>query len=76
MKMAAKLCNQFFPHCKSCVVSFLLGLETGNVVFKGMVTRELFVTCPWNASHNVPLILDWVGAAAAQELIASRGGGA
>lgn len=46
MKMAAKLCNQFFPHCKSCVVSFLLGLETGNVVFKGMVTRELFVICP------------------------------
>lgn len=58
MKMAAQLCNQFFPHCKSCVVSFLLSVETGNIVFKGIITRDLFVTCPCNAPHSEALILD------------------
>lgn len=58
MKMAAKLCNQFFPHCKSCVVSFLVSVETGNVVFKGIVTRDLFVICPCNTLHNEALIFD------------------
>lgn len=58
MNMAAKLCNQFFPHCKSCVVSFLLSTETGNVVCKAVVTRDLFVIWPRNASRNEALILD------------------
>lgn len=56
--MAARLCNQFFPHCKSCVVSFLFSKETGNVVFKGIFTKNAFVICPCNVSHNVALILD------------------
>lgn len=58
MKMAAKLCNQFFPHCKSCVVSFLFSVETGNVVFKGIITRDPFVICPCNALRRAALILD------------------
>lgn len=57
MKMAAKLCNQCFPHCKSCVVSFLVSVETGNV-FIIIVTRDLFVIWSCKASHNEALILD------------------